>query len=780
MIVDLLNPANYRTNLFALPTLLTASTLLALGLMVLVRERHSRVSIAFFIMTATAAIWLAAYSFMYFASTAPVAGVWSVIGHIGIIFIPASVYHFTVASLQLYNRYKRRIWLLWELSALFLITVFFGDTFLFGVRSYAWGYYPIYNWMAALFVGFSFALMGLSLHHYWAAIRTGVDDTGKLRNRGFLGAFCIAYLGSVDYLPAFGVPLYPFGYGPVLGFIILVNRIIRRYRLIDVTPEFAAREIIDAMDDALLLFDNDGFVRVANRSAGRMFGRAETELEGTPCSALARVFTADTDELARQILNGSLRDHACPTDGGARVASLSSFVMRDPGNFPTATVCIIRDITKDRAAQQQVKRHSDRQAALYELNVAATSTLDLRAVLDVLLERLAGLVPRTVTTVMLIDATTNQLRKIACRGIDEIAWQTDSAAGSQSAHPVLRSKDTTLISDIKLGDAGLDAAFFIRQGFRSYLGLPLIAKDRVLGILSFYGQEERYYGDEEINFLRSLAGQAAAAIYNSQLYEQTSRQAIALEKANRVREDFLSVMSHELRTPLNVITGYAKLVQQGVMGQVNAEQSKALDKIGHHADELLFMVNSIMNATKIEVGALSLDCEEFRLVKLLDEIKQLYDYPFGKDIRLEWAYPADLPFLYSDRDKLKHILQNLINNALKFTDDGTVTVTARQLPGDAHVKLTVTDTGIGIPAEELAVIFDRFRQLDSSRTRAYGGVGLGLHIVKTFTELLGGTVSAASRPGHGSSFTVTLPCVCRAAAEIDSSFDRAPLTRTGI
>jgi len=362
---------------------------------------------------------------------------------------------------------------------------------------------------------------------------------------------------------------------------------------------------------------------------------------------------------------------------------------------------------------------------------------------------------------MLLDTVTHQLRRVACRGIDEIIWQSEPSAASGSTHPVLQSKDAISISDIQHADTGLDGAFFARQGFQSYLGLPLVAKNQVVGILSFYAQEKRQFSDEEITFLRSLAGHAAAAIYNSQLYEQTSRQAIALEKANRVREDFLSVMSHELRTPLNVITGYAKLVQEGVMGEINPEQNKALDKIGHHADELLFMVNSIMNATKIEVGALSLDCEEFPLVKLFDEIKLLYDYPFGKEIRVEWDYRADLPLLHSDRDKLKHILQNLINNALKFTDEGTVTVTARQLPGNTHVELAVSDTGIGIPAKELPVIFDRFRQLDSSRTRAYGGVGLGLHIVKTFTELLGGTVRATSKLGRGSTFTITLPCVCR-------------------
>ncbi len=327
------------------------------------------------------------------------------------------------------------------------------------------------------------------------------------------------------------------------------------------------------------------------------------------------------------------------------------------------------------------------------------------------------------------------LRRVACRGIDEAAWQSASPRESAALHPVLRSKDVILVSNIQIANDGLDSAFFVARGFRSYLGLPLIAKNHAVGILSFYSQQERHYSDEEVNFLRSLAGQVAVAIHNSQLYEETSRQASALEKANLVREDFLGVMSHELRTPL------------------------ALDKVGHHADELLFMVNSIMNATKIEAGALSADRESFLLSSFLDELRMLYDYPFGKEITIEWDCPEDLPQLFTDRDKLKHILQNLINNALKFTEEGSITVTARYVAEIDQVELTVTDTGVGIPPADLPLIFDRFRQIDSTRTRSHGGVGLGLHIVKTFTDLLNGQILVTSKPGRGSSFSITLPCV---------------------
>jgi len=758
MFAELLNPANYRMTLFALPTLLTASTMLALGLMVLVRERHSRVSVSFFVMTLTGAIWLFSYSLVYCAQTEGAALAWSVIGHIGIIFIPPAVYHFTITSLLLYHRHRRRVWLIWEISAFFLVIVFAGDAFFAGVRLYWWGYYPIYDWMGVVFVCYFFVLMALSLREYGSACRAAVPGVGVLRSRALFRAFCVAYLGAFDYLPALGLPVYPFGYLPVLGFIILVDHTIRRYRLVNITPEFAAKEIINAMDDALLLLDCEGIVRVANRSACQMFSRAETELQGASLSTLAREFAADPDELARGILDGSLRDHECLIGAGASVVSLSSLVMHDPGKFPIATVCMIRDISRQKAAQLQIKRHTERQAALYELNLAATSTLELSGVLDVLLERLADLVPRTTTTVVLLDTADQQLHKVACRGIDETAWKKERRADGEPAHPVLQTKDVMLVPNLDLANAGLDSGYFIRQGFQSYLGLPLVAKDQVVGILSFYSREARGYSDEEINFLRSLAGQAAVAIQNSQLYEQTSRQAIALEKANQVKEDFLSVVSHELRTPLNVISGYATLLQEGVMGEVNAEQSKALDKVAHHAGELLFMINSMMNATKIEAGALTVEREKFLLADLLDELKALYDYPLGKEVSLEWDYPTDLPSLQSDRDKLKHIMQNLINNALKFTDEGTVNIAARQLSDTAGVEISVTDTGIGISTEALPLVFDRFRQVDSSRTRAHGGVGLGLHIVKTFTELLGGTLKATSKVGYGSAFIITLPC----------------------
>jgi PAS domain S-box-containing protein len=776
---ELFNLANYRFNPYAIPTLVTGVAIIALGFIVLVGERNSRVSLSFFIMTFTAAIWLFCYSLMYCAVAAPVASAWAVMGQLGIIFIPAAVYHFTVGTLAIYSKHKSRVWLAWLVSGFFLVTVLYGEAFISGVNRFWWGYYARYEWASIPFLGFFFGLMAISLQHYWQEYHAPAPGVEKLRSKALFIAFCIAYLGSFDYLAAFGIPFYPFGHLAVLGFIILTARAVWRYRLVDITPAFAATEIINAMADALLVLDEEGTVRVANRAACQLFKRPENLLIGNRIQNLTSIIAPPEFILDRVILSGSVRDYEFPLIDqytGRATLSVSSFAMRnDPAMDPVAFVCIVRDVTEQKKTQLDIQRHTERQVALYEINLATTSTLELRAVLNVLLEKLTLLVRETATTIMLLDQNERELIKVAARGIDEEAWRAYGAGRDHGlTHAVLQAKDAVRISNIQIPNIGPDSDYFRESGFVSYLGVPLMAQDKVLGILSFYCRQERYFRDEEINFLRTLAGQAAGAIQNSQLYEQTKQQAIDLEKANKVKDEFLGVMSHELRTPLNVIAGYTKIVQDGVLGEINAEQVDALDKVTRHSNELLVMVNSIMDATKIEAGGVSVECDELPLPEFLDELKLLYEYPLGKDVSLRWEYASNLPVIRTDRDKLKHILQNLINNALKFTEVGHVTVSARHVAGLNRVELSVADTGIGIAPQDLPLVFEKFLQLDASRTRSQGGVGLGLHIVKTFSQVLGGTVKVTSQPGKGTTFTVTLPCVYEGVGAVRTYTRRHP------
>jgi len=761
MLTEALNPQNYQTTLFALPPFVTASILLALGFMIRDREQRSSVSISFCVMTTTAAIWLFCYSLMYCATTAALAAFWSQIGQVGVNLIPAAVYNFAASSLRSDPNIRRRVRLVWQLAIGFTLTLFLPDGFLSGVELHWWGYYPKYDWVGRAFVGFFILVMGFSLKLSWTTFREALPGPVRLRNKGLFIALGIASLGSVDFFATLGLPLYPFGYVPVLGFIMLTHRTIRRYRLVNITPEFAAKEIIDAMDDALLVLDSSGIVQVCNKAALSMLSRPGEPLNGGDVRTLAKRLDPEDPQLWERMLKGSLRDYKCSLKKASRhktLMSISSFTMGEDEANPVAAVCMVRDITDRELVQQQIQRHTERHAALYELNLAASSTLDLDAVLTILLDRLGQMVPASAMTVELFRGAEKQLTKIASRGIHDAAWKSSKADFATIVHPVVRAKDTVTISDLNMISGGIDSKCFLDIGLSFYLGIPLIAKDEVIGVVSIYTDQPHNHASEELTFLRSFASHAAIAIRNSELYEQTIQQTRELERANQIKEDFLSVMSHELRTPLNVIAGYTKLVQEGLMGAVNSEQSKALDKVTHHADELLFMVSSIMHATKIEAGLIEAEKRQFWLSGFMDDLKALYDYPHGKEIEVSWQYPNDLPLIDSDPDKLKHILQNLINNAIKFTDAGSVTVFALAHPEQRAIELGVRDTGIGIPANDLAYIFERFRQADSSKTRTYGGVGLGLHIVKTFTQLLGGTVSVNSEPGKGSTFTVLIPC----------------------
>lgn len=241
--------------------------------------------------------------------------------------------------------------------------------------------------------------------------------------------------------------------------------------------------------------------------------------------------------------------------------------------------------------------------------------------------------------------------------------------------------------------------------------------------------------------------------------EQTQKKLKELEKANRAKDEFLSVVSHELRTPLNVILGFAGMMSNRSMGEINQEQENALERVTRCSRDLLEIIDDILSAASLEAGAIKVMSNEFSLKDFLEKLRSDYNCYSHRELTLEWDYPADLPVVRIDDQKLRHILQNLINNAIKFTPKGIVAISARYNPEPKTVELRVTDTGPGIPKENIPMIFERFRQLDSSETRPHGGVGLGLYIAKQFTGMLGGEINVDSEPGKGSTFIVTLPAL---------------------
>jgi signal transduction histidine kinase/FixJ family two-component response regulator len=415
-------------------------------------------------------------------------------------------------------------------------------------------------------------------------------------------------------------------------------------------------------------------------------------------------------------------------------------------------------VFRRKLAEERERKNMERIRALHEVNLAITSTLDLRAVLDVLLEKIHLDLPYAAAVVRLFNKENGVLELVASHNINEEEWKERTPQRPPRAWEVFQNKKPLVVPNLQTDPQGHNAEFFREQGLVSFLGIPLRAKDESLGILAFYTKGEHQFSDEEIGFLTTIAGQAAIAINNSQLYEQTKNQAEALETSNKVKDEFLSVMSHELRTPLNVVMGYAGMMKDGMLGEINPKQDNALQKVLARANEQLAMINNILYATVMESTRVPVDRQVIVLAELFSELESFYyGYASGKDLTFNWSHPADFPVIETDRAKLRHVLQNLVDNAIKFTEKGQITVSALHNPERRTLEISVTDTGIGISDDMIPTIFDKFRQVDSSDTRLYGGVGMGLYIAKKFCELLAGSVEVKSEVGKGSTFTVRIP-----------------------
>jgi signal transduction histidine kinase/DNA-binding response OmpR family regulator len=229
-----------------------------------------------------------------------------------------------------------------------------------------------------------------------------------------------------------------------------------------------------------------------------------------------------------------------------------------------------------------------------------------------------------------------------------------------------------------------------------------------------------------------------------------------LDQANRIKSDFVATISHELRTPLHVVIGYTELLLDDQMDELTPSQREALLRIDRQARTLAELVSQTLDLSRLDRQGLPVDLRdvsvEVLLRDLVEETHELRDKP---GVAVEWRLAPDLPLLTTDPTKLKVALRNVLGNAVKFTDRGTVTVEARAT-GDG-VQIAVVDTGMGIAPERLETIFEPFRQLESSFTRKHGGAGLGLYVSRRFVHLLGGRIEVESEPGAGSTFRIWLP-----------------------
>ncbi|MDQ6695570.1 MAG: diguanylate cyclase [Chloroflexota bacterium] len=353
-----LEPNNYIFGPLSAVTLTTACAVLILGLLVLVRERVSQVSALFFLLTVAVAIWMAAFSGAYASSRSEPALWWLHAAYLGIPFIAPAAYSFTVAALGLFRRYQRSVLAGWLLAVPFSVLGLSSNLLVTSFYHYEWGYYTRYGWLGALFTIFFVTLLIGSMVHYWVELQRVPIGVARQRIKWLMLASGVAYLGCIDFVDAFGAGLYPLGYIAVAAFICIAARAIWQYRLVDITPPVAARQILETMADGALVLDCDGVVQVVNGAACTLLGGEREMLIGRPVAALldGLPFTGPEQWLKSGAVPSSLELKYTSATGAVLDLSVSLSSMEGSNGRLRAFVLILHDITALKQAESQIRK----------------------------------------------------------------------------------------------------------------------------------------------------------------------------------------------------------------------------------------------------------------------------------------------------------------------------------------------------------------------------------------------------------------------------------------
>ncbi len=393
-------------------------------------------------------------------------------------------------------------------------------------------------------------------------------------------------------------------------------------------------------------------------------------------------------------------------------------------------------------------------ATLYEIGKEITTFLDLDSMLQKISDDAIKLVKADKSLIFLIDAEKKRLLKAVGYGYTEeqLSSYTFMEFCSGISGWVLSEKTPTLSNDIQKDERNRGLALEnARKGGDRYAAIaPLLIGEQMIGTLTVVkGEDKEPFTSADLDLVTMLAGQAAIAIRNTQLYE-------AAQEADQLKSAFLATMSHELRTPLNSIIGFTGVLLQGLAGPLTEEQSKQLGMVRDSARHLLDLINDVLDISKIEAGQLEVVFEPFDMRRLIGRVvRTLSPMAEKKGLKLETRVAPNVGQITSDRRRVEQILMNLVNNALKFTERGEVCITSKVINGT--VMTQVIDTGIGIKAEDMNKLFLPFRQIETGLARKHEGTGLGLSICKRLVEMLGGEIKVKSEWGKGSTFTFTLP-----------------------
>jgi signal transduction histidine kinase len=398
--------------------------------------------------------------------------------------------------------------------------------------------------------------------------------------------------------------------------------------------------------------------------------------------------------------------------------------------------------------------------ALAETGQAVSGTLDLTNVLDLVSSRAMELGQADACALFRYERTNRAFVLWRASGLDE-------AFSERIRHIRILEVETVMWDAIRqhvpVGVSNImelpnwplrDAA--VGAGIRSVLVVPLVRAGRVFGTLVLMRREQAEFPRRIVDLMQTFANQSVLAIQNARLFREIEDKSRQLGIASQHKSQFLANMSHELRTPLNAVLGYTEMLLDGVYGDVAGEAHEILEYIQGNGQHLLALINDVLDLSKIEAGQLTLAPDDYAVQSVVEAVvSAAQPLAQAKALDLKVSIAEDLPLGRGDERRLTQVLLNLVGNAIKFTDSGSITIAATTV-GDL-LELAVTDTGPGIAPADQERIFDAFQQVDNSSTREKGGTGLGLAISRRIIQMHGGTISVESAPGQGSTFRIRIP-----------------------
>jgi GAF domain-containing protein/CheY-like chemotaxis protein len=433
-------------------------------------------------------------------------------------------------------------------------------------------------------------------------------------------------------------------------------------------------------------------------------------------------------------------------------------------------------------AQEQASKMS----FLFEITSAAAAADKLEDALQVVATRVQDMLGTLAVIIYLpseyiddrssnADATYTMLEVRAISGVQQPTSEIESVNLEDEDSvlvQVARNKKSFIVEDIAEDPSYLP----VSAGAHSSVLMPLNSGNELVGLIVIEDERRAAFGYDTIQLLLTLSGSLSALIQSKLLLEQLQKTNEQLRELDRLKSDFLANMSHELRTPLNSIIGFSRVMLKGIDGPLTEMQEQDLTTIYNSGQHLLGLINDILDQAKMAADKLDLKFSYFEIKPLLEGVKSIgIGLVKDKDIDMRLDISPNMAKIYGDEFRTRQVLLNLVSNASKFTSTGTITIRAFMIEtqdGKQMVQVEVEDTGIGIAEKDIPLLFEAFRQVDSSLTRTAGGTGLGLPIAKSLTEMQGGEMFVKSEVNAGSVFSITIPT--QPGAEPQEEDDDAP------